>query len=78
MKFLYIIRFFHFSKTDDAPDYNSPNYERLWKLRHISDLLNDGYSKYYTPPKNLTVDKVIILFNGGKFSDNTYPRNTNV
>jgi hypothetical protein len=29
--------------------------------RHIFVMLNDKYSKYYTPSKHLAVDKVIVL-----------------
>jgi hypothetical protein len=77
-RFLHILRFLNFSKSDDALDNNGPNYDRLGILRHISDLLNDAHSKYYTPSENLTVDKFITVFNGWTVSDNTYPRNTNV
>jgi hypothetical protein len=34
-----------------------------WKIRQIFDMLNNSYSKYYTPSEHMTVDKVIVLFN---------------
>jgi hypothetical protein len=65
-RFLHILRFLNFSKSDDALNNNGPNYDRLVKLRHILDLLNDAHSKYYTPSENLTVDMVIIVFHCGE------------
>jgi hypothetical protein len=41
---------------------NDPNYDRLWKVRNVFDLLNDTYSKYYTPSEHLAVYKVTVLF----------------
>jgi hypothetical protein len=59
-RFLHILGFLNFSKSDDALGNNGPNYERLGKLRYISDLLNDAHSKHYTSSENLTVDKVVF------------------
>jgi hypothetical protein len=38
------------------------NYDRLRKLRHLSDLLNGAYSKYYAPFEHLVADKIVVLF----------------
>jgi hypothetical protein len=46
--FFYVLRFLHFTNNDNAPDTNDLNYDRLWQLTHILDLLNAKYSKYYT------------------------------
>jgi hypothetical protein len=59
-RFLHILGFLNFSNSYDALDNNGPNYDRLGKLRHISDLLNDAHSKHYTSSENLTVDKVVF------------------
>jgi hypothetical protein len=37
-------------------------YNRWWKLRMISDILNQSYSKFYKPLKHLAVNQVIVKF----------------
>ena len=52
------------------------DYDRLWKIRNLFDILNDKLSKFYNPSEHLTVDEVIVKFKGRVISDSTYPRNT--
>jgi hypothetical protein len=40
------------------------NCDKLWKIRSLSDNLNDTYAKFYNPSEHLGVDKVIVLFKG--------------
>jgi hypothetical protein len=40
------------------------NYDRLWKLRTASDNLNIRLSEVYQPPEHLSIDEIIVLFNG--------------
>jgi hypothetical protein len=55
-RFLHILQYLHFSNNQNAIDNNEPNYDRLWKIRHIFDTLNKVYLKYYAPTEHLTVD----------------------
>jgi hypothetical protein len=50
--------------NDHAFDSNDRNYDRLWRIRQISDMLNEAYSKHYTASEHLAVDKVIVIFKG--------------
>jgi hypothetical protein len=51
-----MLRFVHFPHNKNAPDNNDLSYKKLWNLKHIFDLFNDTYSKYYAPPENASVD----------------------
>jgi hypothetical protein len=53
-RFLHIFRF----------DSNNPNYDRPWKIRQISDIPNDAYSKHYAPSEHVVVDEAEVLFKG--------------
>jgi hypothetical protein len=48
----------------NQPDKNDNNYDRLWKMRTLSDLFNDTYAKFYNPSKHLAVDEVTVFFKG--------------
>jgi hypothetical protein len=53
-----------YGKTIRCDRFLHIHYDRLWKIRQISDMLNDTYSKYYALSEHLAVDKVIVSFNG--------------
>jgi hypothetical protein len=54
----------HFTDNRDEPDKRDDNFDRLWKMRTIFDMLNDAYVKYYNPTEHLAVDKITALFKG--------------
>jgi len=39
-------------------------YDRLWKLRTVFDILNEAYATLYSPSEHLAVDEVIVKFKG--------------
>jgi len=57
-RFIHILRFLHFENNDD------PDYDRLWKIRKISDTLNNTFCELYNPTEHLAVDEVIMLYKG--------------
>jgi hypothetical protein len=48
----------------NQPDNTNKNYDRLWKVRSLFDMLSDIYAKFNIPSVHLVVDKVILLFKG--------------
>jgi hypothetical protein len=38
------------------------NYDRLWKVWYLFDILSDTYVKFYNPFEHLAVDVIIVLF----------------
>ena len=38
------------------------NFDKLWKIRDLFEILNATFSKFYNPSKNLAVDEVIVSF----------------
>jgi len=47
-KFLHILRFLHFANNSQRPD-QSEEYDRMWKLRTVFDILYNNYTKFYNP-----------------------------
>jgi len=56
-------RFLHILRFSRRPD-PSGEYDRLWKIRTVFDTLNQAYPKFYNPLEHLTVDEVIVKFQG--------------
>jgi len=54
---------FHNDK-DKEDDKNDDNFERLWKVREVSDIIHVIYSKVYNPSEHMAIDAVTVLFKG--------------
>ena len=62
--YLHILHFLHFTDNKKVPDMKNENFDQLWKIRNLSDILNDKFSKFYNPSKHLAIDEVIVKFKG--------------
>ena len=59
------LHFLHFTDNNKkVPDMKDENYDQLWKIINLFDILNDKFSKFYNPSKHLAVDEVIVKFKG--------------
>src|SRR5215510_4837132 len=63
-RYLHILRYLHFTDNRNEPDRTDENFDRLWKIRHLFEILNDTFSKLYNPSENLAIDEVIVPFKG--------------
>lgn len=64
-RYLQIIRYLHFADNrEEVKNKNSPNYDKLFKLRKFLDLLLPTFTKVYKPERNLAVDETLIKFKG--------------
>jgi len=63
-RFFHILRFLHFENNEDPPNYDDPDYDRLWKIRKIFDTLNNKFCELCKPTEHLAVDEVIVLYEG--------------
>jgi len=61
-RFFHILRFLHFEHNDNPPNHDDPDYDRLWKLRKIFDILNNKFCELYSPKEQLAVDEVIVMY----------------
>jgi len=65
--YLHTLRYLHFTDNRNEPemtDENFENFDRLWKMRDVFEILNGTFSKFYNPSKNLPFDEVIFSFKG--------------
>jgi hypothetical protein len=60
----HILRFLHFTGNRNGSDRKDENFDRLWKLRNVFEILNTAFSEFYNPSENLAIDEVIVLFKG--------------
>jgi hypothetical protein len=60
--YLHILRFLHFVDNRNEIDKMDENYDRLWKIQDVFEILNKTFSKFYNPSKHLAIDKVVIFF----------------
>jgi hypothetical protein len=73
-RFFHILRFLAFSNNRNEPDKTDENYDRLWKMRTISDKINYVYAKYYSQTEHSAVTKVMVLFMGRDIFEQYTPK----
>jgi hypothetical protein len=73
-RFCHILRYLHFIDNRDEPDKRDDNFDRLWMMKTIFDMLNDAYAKYYSPTEHLAVDEITVLFTGRVVSKQYIPK----
>ena len=61
---LHILCYLHFTDNRNEPDRTDANFDRLWKIRDLFEILNATFSKFYDPSDNLAIDEVIVSFKG--------------
>jgi hypothetical protein len=60
-RYLQILRFLDFCNNKKDPDNMNDSYDQVWKMRKISDKLNDSYAKYYSPTEHLRAYEINAL-----------------
>jgi hypothetical protein len=63
-RYLHILWFLHFTDNKKGMDRTDDSYDRLWKIRGLSETLTANFSKFYNPSKHLAVDEVTVKFKG--------------
>ena len=63
-RFFHILRFLHFTDNKNESDMTDENSDRLWKMRNPFDILNEKFSKFYSPSEHLAADEVIVKYKG--------------
>ena len=66
-RFLKINQYLHLRDTTNTPARNDPNYDPLFKVRPLIDLLLPRFRAVYVPGKNISIDEAMIGFKGRLF-----------
>jgi hypothetical protein len=64
--FLAILKYLHFADIENPPTQNreGPDYDRLWNMRQIFDILNSKLSELYHLTEHVALDEVVVKFKG--------------
>ena len=64
-RFLQIMHYLHFTDNqEEVRDKNSPDYDKLFKITKLLDLLLPRLSEVYNLERNLAVDETLVKFKG--------------
>lgn len=59
-----IWNFFHVTNNEDAHPRDHPQYDKLFKIRPLVDILINNWQSSYYPGQNLSVDESIVAYKG--------------
>ena len=62
-RYFHILRFLHFTENKNEPDMTDENSDWLWKMWNLFEILNQKFSKFYSPSEHLAIDEVSVLYN---------------
>lgn len=63
-RFLKILRYIHLSDNEKMPQRGNDNFDKLYKVRPMINLLSNSFLGSYNPGRNLAVDESMIAFKG--------------
>ncbi|XP_069105020.1 piggyBac transposable element-derived protein 4-like [Argopecten irradians] len=63
-RFLKLNQYIHLRDTSDMPGRDDPDYDPLYKVRPLLDLVSKKFRKVYKPARDLSVDEAMIGFKG--------------
>lgn len=73
-RFWQIQKYLHFNENEKMPKTDSPDYDKLYKVRPILNSLQNSYLNLFPMIESLSIDEVMIPFKG-KHSLKQYIRN---
>jgi hypothetical protein len=63
-RFLKILRFLHLNNNEEQPEADSPDFDKLYKIRPLLDHLSRKYSELFAPSRFLSIDESMAAFKG--------------
>lgn len=63
-RFLAILRYIHLNDNNQMPKRGELNYDKLYKLRPMIDMLNENFKQLYTPKREISIDESMVGFKG--------------
>lgn len=63
-RFDWLLSHVHLNDNSMLPTRNSPNYDKLYKVRPLLDILSHSFQEFYKPSKEISIDESMILFKG--------------
>ena len=66
-RYCLILKYLHFSNNDDMPDKSDTDFDRLFKIREVYDILTSAFMMAYTPGRDVCIDEGMIRWFGCGF-----------
>ena len=64
LRYLNILRFWHFNDNDQQPNPQDPNRDRMYKIRPVIDHLNRKFQAAIQPEQEVALDESLLLYKG--------------
>ena len=61
-RFELLTKFLHLNDTDNMPSQDSPDYDRIYKIRPFLDKLLTSFKTNYKPSQYMSIDESMISF----------------
>ena len=72
-RFKKLCQYFHLSNNQEMPAHDSPDYDPLFKVRSLINMLSQTFKRRYKPHRELSIDEAMIAFKGRHFMKQYLP-----
>ena len=63
-RFELLMSYFHLNDSEQQPAFDSPSYDRQYKIRPFLDMIVKSYQTIYIPHQHISIDETMIGFKG--------------
>ena len=63
-RFMQIMRYIHFSNSEQAPQPGAANYTKLYKIESLMNMFTASMVQQYIPKRQISIDEVMVPFKG--------------
>lgn len=63
-RFELLMTYLHLNDSNQQPQRDSPNYDKLYKIRPLLDMVISAFKSVYLPQQDISIDESIIGFKG--------------
>lgn len=63
-RFLKLLRLLHLADNSNMPKRSDPNYDKLYKVRPLLNILSKEFPKHFSPSRYISIDESMVAFKG--------------
>ena len=67
-RYLHILSYLQFIDNRNEPDRSDENFDRLWKIQNVFEIVSGTFSRFTTLPKIWHLTKLLFPSREGRFS----------
>ncbi|KAL0830520.1 hypothetical protein ABMA28_002681 [Loxostege sticticalis] len=73
-RFSWLLNYLHVNDNSVMPNRNNPDFDKLYKIRPLLEILRSNFEKNYKPSEKIAIDESMIKFKGRNYLKQYMPK----